>query len=73
VTIKNLFMFVVLSILIFPMDAYAYLDAGTGSVVIQGIIGAIFAGAYLIKLYWHQLLTFIGLRKKEAKDRPPSI
>jgi hypothetical protein len=35
--------------------AYAYLDPGTGSIIIQGLIGAIAAGSITAKLYWHQI------------------
>ena len=49
--------------LLFPVDAMAYLDAGTGSMIIQGIIGALVTGLYFLKLYWHRLLKFLRLRK----------
>lgn len=49
-------------------QAFAYLDAGTGSMIIQGIIGAVVAGLYIIKMYWHRLLTFLGIRQKSEDD-----
>lgn len=52
-----------------PGQAFAYLDAGTGSMIIQGIIGAVVAGFYIVKMYWHRLLTFLGVRKK-SEDEP---
>lgn len=44
-------------------DAQAYLDPGTGSAILQGILGALAALAITLKLYWHKLLRFFGLRK----------
>ncbi len=48
--------------------AFAYLDAGTGSMIIQGIIGAVVAGLYIIKMYWHRILTFLGIRQKTEDE-----
>lgn len=43
--------------------AHAYLDPGSGSAILQGIIGALAAIAITLKLYWHRLLRFLRLRK----------
>ena len=48
------------------LPAYAYLDPGTGSMLIQGIIGAIAAIGVTLKLYWHKIKLMISGRK--AKD-----
>ena len=47
----------------FANPAYGYLDPGTGSVILQGVLGALAAIAVILKLYWHRLLRFLGLRK----------
>lgn len=44
--------------------AYAYLDPGTGSAILQGILGAFAAIAVVTKLYWYRILRFLGLSKK---------
>jgi hypothetical protein len=44
--------------------AYAYLDPGTGSAILQGILGALAAIAVVTKLYWYRILRFLGLSKK---------
>lgn len=49
--------------LLLAFDAHAYLDPGSGSAILQGIIGALAAIAITLKLYWHRLLRLIGLRK----------
>lgn len=47
------------------MPAYAYLDPGTGSLIIQGIIGAIAAIGVTAKVYWHKLRIFFGGESNE--------
>ena len=44
-------------------NAYAYLDPGTGSALLQGVLAAVAAIAVAAKLYWHRLLRFFGIRK----------
>ena len=39
----------------FVSDAYAYLDPGTGSVVIQAIIGTLVGVVITLKIYWFKL------------------
>jgi hypothetical protein len=36
-------------------DAYAYIDPGSGSVMIQGLIGALVGAGIAIKLYWAKI------------------
>ncbi len=48
---------------IWALPAYAYLDPGTGSMLIQGIIGAIAAVGVTLKLYWHKIKLMISGRK----------
>ncbi|MDL2285947.1 hypothetical protein LJC24_00720 [Desulfococcaceae bacterium OttesenSCG-928-F15] len=51
-------------ICILPSSALAYLDPGTGSAILQGVIGALAATAIVLKLYWHKFLRLLGIRKK---------
>ena len=56
---KLLSAFVFTVIFLYSNDANAYLDPGTGSLVLQAII-AFFAGAAaLISLYWKKFKSFI--------------
>ena len=64
----------VVAILTFHHSAGApYLDAGTGSIIIQALIG-FFAGALiLLKIYWNKVKGFLkGLsaRRKKSADIP---
>jgi membrane protein implicated in regulation of membrane protease activity len=56
-------------LLMFPLQAFAYLDPGTGSAILQGILGALAALAVVLKLYWHRFLKLIGIRK-DLKQPP---
>jgi hypothetical protein len=42
-----------------PAAAYAYIDPGTGSFVIQGIIAAIVGAGFAIKMFWHRIKAFL--------------
>jgi len=45
-------------------DAYAYLDPGSGSIVIQAIIGALVGVGITIKVYWEKLkMKFFSMKK----------
>jgi hypothetical protein len=57
--------------------AYAYLDPGTGSMILQVLLGGVAGLALAGKLYWHKLLSLFGLRKepdiRTIDDRKPTI
>ena len=61
------FLVTVLLMLIFT-DAVAYLDPGTGSMLLQVILGGIAAVGVAIKLYWHRLRAAFGMAKKPDPD-----
>ena len=46
-------------LLIISSNAYAYLDPGTGSIIIQGLIAAFLSVALVVKTYWFKVLGFI--------------
>lgn len=47
-------------------NTFAYLDPGTGSMLIQGLIAAIAIGGVTARLYWHKLLVLVGVRSEES-------
>jgi len=57
----------VLLLLVFT-DAVAYLDPGTGSMLLQVILGGIAAVGVAVKLYWHKLRAYFGMAKKEETE-----
>ena len=66
--------FVLCGLLLITSDAYAYLDPGSGSAILQGVLGALAAIALTLKLYWHRFLRLIGLRKpsEQEQDKHPT-
>ncbi|MFT5446332.1 MAG: hypothetical protein ACI9DC_001498 [Gammaproteobacteria bacterium] len=51
-----------------PGVAYAYLDPGSGSILLQGLLAGI-AGAVVVgRLYWQRLKVFFALEKQTHKD-----
>jgi len=56
-------------LLILPATSFAYLDPATGSMIIQGIIGAIAGLLVAIKLYWFKIKSFFSRTKQpDATD-----
>lgn len=47
-----------------PTTVFAYLDPGTGSMLLQGAIGLIAAALYTLRLYWKKILDFFKKRMK---------
>lgn len=65
---KLIFMFVLVFGLELTNPALAYLDPGTGSMMLQLLLGGI-AGALVIgKLYWQRVKDFF---RKESKNPDP--
>lgn len=46
----------------------AYIDPGTGSIILQSIAAAVAGAAIIAKLYWHRILRLFGLRKDVDPD-----
>jgi hypothetical protein len=51
------------------VPAYAYLDPGTGSMILQVLLGGVAGVALAGKLYWHRFLVTIGARSETTDDR----
>ena len=48
--------------------AEAYIDPGTGSMVIQVLLGTLLAGGFALKLFWRQITGFLA--RLFARRRP---
>ena len=46
---------------------FAYLDPGSGSMMLQVIAGGLAAAAVTIKVYWRRLLIFLKIRQPEEE------
>lgn len=52
------------------MPAYAYLDPGTGSILLQGLIAAIAASTATVSLYWSRIKSFFGKGDSPVEGKP---
>jgi hypothetical protein len=60
-----------LLLLIFPGVAHAYLDPGTGSLILQVVLAGVLTVLYTIKMYWQQLKFYVStrlLRRRRTGD-----
>lgn len=46
-------------LLIFAQPSHAYLDPGTGSIVLQGLLASIALALGMLRLYWQRCKTFL--------------
>ena len=51
------------------VPAHAYLDPGTGSILLQGIVGAIAGGLFVMRMYWQRVKAFVTGRPAPGADR----
>ena len=49
---------------------FAYLDPGSGSMILQILAGGVAAVAVTAKLYWNRVLKFLRIRKDEPETAP---
>lgn len=59
---------VITLLLILPTPSFAYLDPATGSMIIQGIIGAIAGLLVAVRLYWGKLTSLFSRNKTSNTD-----
>lgn len=58
------------AIVVAPAPAHAYLDPGTGSFVLQAIVGAALGAGFTIKVYWSKIKGFFSRSTVEPADAP---
>ena len=59
---------IVLVLALFTQPAWAYLDPGTGSMLLQVILGGIAAVGVALKLGWHKIRAALGFAAKSDED-----
>jgi hypothetical protein len=71
---KHLFFFFLCNVflMVFGLtnSAWAYLDPGAGSMVLQILLGGIAGVVVILKLYWRR---FVCLFRREAKEESGSL
>lgn len=52
-----------------PDVTHAYMDPGTINTLLHSVLASLVALGIALKLYWHRLLRFLGLRKPSPEAR----
>ena len=56
----------------FHQVLHAYIDPGTGSIVLQAVIGALVGGLVAIGLFWNRIKAFVrNLFSRSKKSEEP--
>lgn len=73
ILLKSVFSLIAL-LLIIMEPAHAYLDPGTGSMILQGVIASIAVAGFTLKTYWYKVRSMFGQRQSasllEDEDEP---
>lgn len=54
-----------------PGETHFYIDPGTGSIVLQAVIGGLLAALVALKLFWNQIKAFLGRLFSRFKHHEP--
>jgi hypothetical protein len=50
----------------------AYLDPGSGSMIVQLIVGGLAAAGVAAKLYWNKLMRLLRIKKADPAEPAPA-
>ena len=64
-TIRTVVLAAVGILLVSVTPAYAYIDPGSGGMIVQLLLGGAAGVAVLLKLFWHRLMELVGLRRHD--------
>ena len=56
-------------LLVCATPAFAYVDPGSGGMMMQLLLGGAAGVAVLVRLYWQRFTMFLGVRKADAESR----
>jgi hypothetical protein len=63
------FLFIFYLSFLFAFEAHAYIDPGSGSIIIQAIIGVIATVGTTATIYWKKIKNFFKKKKKDDNDQ----
>ncbi|MBN1127404.1 MAG: hypothetical protein JXA71_00355 [Chitinispirillaceae bacterium] len=66
---KPFFLFLLFIVFCFPVEVYPYIDAGTGSFMLQILIAGLVGSLFALKLFFRRIVN--GIRKLMGKSGPP--
>jgi len=62
-------------LVVFPSKAYAYLDPGSGSYILQLILAGLLAASFTLKTFWKRVwirIRALLANKKDTDEKPGS-
>jgi hypothetical protein len=65
----QLILLTIAALLLAATPAYAYLDPGSGSMVVQLLLGGVAGAAVLLRMYWSRLLARLGFRQQTTASK----
>ena len=51
---------VAITILLYSAPSHAYLDPGTGSIILQSILAGVAVAMGMLRIYWHRFKAFVS-------------
>lgn len=58
-------------LIVCPQLAFAYIDPGTGSILLQGLLAGVAGAAVVIKLYWFRIKNFFLRKSSDSPSLEP--
>ncbi len=55
------------AIVVLEKDAYAYLDPGTGSMMLQMLVAGLLGLAFTLKTYWQRIISYFKKNPTELE------
>ena len=62
---KNIASFAIVYLILWIQPAMAYLDPGSGSVIMSAIVGFIVASGLVVKTYWYKIISLFKGKKRD--------
>jgi hypothetical protein len=60
------FLSLTIGLILYNSPVYAYLDPGTGSIIIQGLIAGAAAVMSFVSVYWQKIKSLFGKNEKDT-------
>ena len=48
-------------------SVFAYLDPGSGSMILQAVLGGVAAAGVIARLYWRRLMKLLRIRRADEE------
>ena len=69
-SVSNLkFLCLIVGLISYTSPAYAYLDPGTGSILLQGLIAGIAMTMAFLSIYWQKAKAFFSKKEPDTENK----